>query len=415
MGAEPAAPAALLSTMTDPMAREAPTDDDAVTRRVRRFSALLEGLWSRGFATRPDLSRLRGEADALGAGGTGWREAFDRLLDSMENEARLNPIGLTFAYVQLSAILRRRARAAELWRDHPEIAAVPIERPIVVLGQMRSGTTRLQRLLGCDPRLAHTRLYEMLEPVPRPFEPRIAKSWAQLAMLNALNPAIQAVHPSGARAIDEPLPLLTFSFYGAQLDAQWWVPGFARWWEGQDRGWVYREFAQLSRTVLWRRGGDGNAPLVLKVPQFMEDLEPLLGVFPDARLICVSRDRRDVVASAASLAWNQMRIQSNAADRAAIGAAWQRRTERREAIAAAVRAAHPEVPQIDTTFAAMNADWRSEMRKVYAFLELDLTDRVEERMAQYLRAAESSGFRGHRYRAADFGLADPRVPQPSSG
>lgn len=389
---------------------------DAVAGRVRRLSALLEGLWQKGLAPRPDLSRLRREAETLSAGEAPWREALDRLLDSLAGEARLNAIGLTFAQVQLTAILSRRGRAARLWRDRPEIAAVPIAAPIVVLGQMRSGTTRIQRLLGCDPRLGATRLYEMLEPLPRRFEPRIAKSWAQLAMLNALNPAIRAVHPSGARAIDEPLPLLTFSLYGAQLDAQWWAPGFTRWWERQDRHGVYREFAQLLRTVLWRRGtAGGEAPLVLKVPQFMEDLDALLAVFPDARLICVNREREAVVASAASLAWHQMRLQSDAADRAAIGAEWHRRTLRREAIATRVRAANPQVPQIDIGFAAMNADWRHEMRRVYAFLDLDLPPSVEACMARYLRQAETSGYRDHRYRPEDFGLNAARQQSAAAG
>lgn len=376
--------------------------------RVARLSGLLGALWTKGLAPPPDFTRLAALADRVvaeeAAPAPPWREAFERLLASLEGEARLNAIGRTFAYVQIEAILKRRARAARLWRTHPEIAAVPIVRPIVVLGQMRSGTTRVQRLLACDPRLANTRLFEMLEPIPRRFEPRALKAAAQLAMLDALNPAIAAIHPSGACQVDEPLPLLTFSFYGAQLDAQWWVPGFTRWWEGQDRRWVYREFAQLLRTVLWHRGGDPARPLVLKVPQFMEDVAPLLRVFPDARMICLERDRKAVVASAASLAWNQMRVQSDAADPRAIGAEWSRRTDRRAALAAKDRAAHPEVPQIEVGFAAMNADWRAEMRRIYAFLGLDLSARLEGRMARYLATAERSGYRHHAYRPEEFGL-----------
>jgi hypothetical protein len=53
-----------------------------------------------------------------------------------------------------------------LWRAQPEIRDRPIPEPIVILGQMRSGTTRLQRLLACDDRFAHTRLYESLIPAP---------------------------------------------------------------------------------------------------------------------------------------------------------------------------------------------------------------------------------------------------------
>lgn len=384
--------------------------EDTASRRIGRVARGLEALWRSGLTTRPDLARLRLMADRVaaedGVEGAPWREAFERLVASLEQEADLNSIGLTFAYVQLSAILRRRARAARLWRARPEIAAVPLARPIVILGQMRSGTTRLQRLFGCDPRLNHTRFFELAEPVPGAFTPRIVKSWAQLALLDHLNPALGTVHPSSPRAVDEPFGLLGFSFYGAQLEAQWQVPAFARWWEGQDRRWVYREFAQLLRTVAWRRGAS-PAPFVLKAPQFMEDLDALLGELPDARLVWLSRDPGEVIASTASLAWQQMRIQSDSVDRAWIGQEWRRKTARRETIAAQVRAGLSSNCQIDTGFAAMNDDWRREMHRLYDFLGIDLPDWVEARMARYLSDAETSGYRNHSYRAEDFGLAQP--------
>lgn len=332
-----------------------------------------------------------------------WQLALDQLLDSLREEAELNEIGLTFAYVQLRGLLKQRKRAARLWRRHPEILEVPIARPIIVLGHMRSGTTRLQRLLGCDARLAHTRFFEVMEPLPGRSDIRIGKSWAQLKLLNALNPDVQAVHPTSPRAVEEAFGLLSFSFYGAQIEAQWRVPSFARFWEAQDKTWVYREFRQLLQTLAWQRGETAK-PWVLKAPQFMEDLEPLLERFPDARLICLHREPSDVVASSASLVWNQMKLQSDAADRHWIGAEWLHKTARREHICASVRAERPDVPQIDTDFAAMNRDWRGEMRQIYAFLDLEFTLEVERRMERYLVAAEKSGFRRHSYRAEDFGL-----------
>jgi len=337
-----------------------------------------------------------------------WHAALEQLIASLSEEAELNELGLTFAYVQLNALLKQREQATALWQRRPEMLELPVEAPIVVLGQMRSGTTRLQRLLGCDPRLAHTRFYEVMNPVAPFPDTRIVKSWAQLRLLGYLNPEVQAVHPTSATAVEEAFGLHSFSFCGAQLEAQWRVPGFARYWEAQDKTWVYREFRQLLQTIAWQRR-EAAKPWVLKAPQFMEDLEPLLEIFPDARLVCLHREPSDVVASSASLVWNQMKLQSNTADRHWIGAEWLHKTARRERICASVRAARPDVPQIDTEFGAMNRDWRGEMRRIYAFLELELTSAVERRMEQYLTAAEKSGFRRHSYRAEDFGLSEPIV------
>ena len=375
--------------------------------RARALDRLLRKAWNSGRLARPDLERLRKRADQLAAGSKAWREALDRLIESLRDEARLNAVGLTFAYVQIARLLEQRRRADRLWRARPEIAGNELPRPIVVLGHMRSGTTRLQRLLGCDPRLNHTRFFEVTTPLPPAIDWRVLESWAQLRLIGFLNSEIHAVHPTSALAVDEVFGLLAFSFYGAQFEAQWRVPDFARWWEAQDKSWVYGELRHLVQTISWQRRAP-EAPWVLKAPQFMEDLEPLLAAFPDARLVCLHREADAVVASTASLVCHQMQIQSDAVDRQWIGQEWLRKTARREAQCAEVLAARSDVARLDVDFAAVSDDWRGETRRIYRFLELELTPAVERRMAGYLRRAEASGFRGHRYRASDFGL-DPRM------
>ena len=376
-------------------------DFTAAAARAKGLAGLLERAWQASVFTRPRLDELRHRAAGLQPGP--WAPALDQLIHSLETEADLNEVGVTFAHVQIARLIEQRRRADRLWRDHPDIAGIPMARPIVVLGHMRSGTTRLQRLLGCDPRLNHTRFFEVTTPFPAALDWRVLASWAQLKLVGFLNPEIDTVHPTSARAVEEVFGLLAFSFYGAQFEAQWRVPGFARWWEGQDRGWVYRELRQLLQTLAWNRHAPA-APWVLKAPQFMEDLDPLLAAFPDARLVCLSREPDAVVASTASLVCHQMQVQSDTVDPHWIGQEWLRKTARREALCAEVRAARADVPQIDVDFAAVTADWRSEMRRIYRFIDMELTPEVEKRMARYLHDAEASGFRGHRYQARHFGL-----------
>lgn len=367
-------------------------------------------LWDGRILSRPDLADLSATAATVAAcsGDGPWRVMLDRLIASLRDEAGLNEIGLTFAYVQLTGLLRQRQRACRLWKRHPQILAMPVNKPVIVIGQMRSGTTRLQRLFGCDPRFAHTRFFEVMQPVAGAVDLRIPKSWAQIKLLETLNPALAVVHPVSATAVEEAFGLLSFSFYGAHFEAQWRVPAFARQWEDEDRTWVYREFRQLLQTIAWQRG-DAARSWVLKAPQFMEDLDTLLDVFPDARLIFLGRDPVEVVGSSASLVWNQMRLQSDCADRAWIGSEWLRKTARREQLCTAARARLAGKPHIDVTFSAMNRDWRAEMGRIYRFLDLELTPGVERRMEAYVRGAARSGFNRHVYRLDDFGLNAEQV------
>jgi hypothetical protein len=58
----------------------------------------------------------------------------------------------------------------DLLKRHPEILDVPIERPVIVVGLPRSGTTHLVNLLAADTRFRSLPLWESYEPVPNPAD-----------------------------------------------------------------------------------------------------------------------------------------------------------------------------------------------------------------------------------------------------
>jgi Sulfotransferase family len=343
---------------------------------------------------------LRGASPAAFGSDDSWREPFAMLVRSLREEADLNPLGRAMARGWIVMALRARIRAVSLWRARPEILERPLAAPIVILGQMRSGTTRLQRLLACDDRLAHTRLFESLMPVPQPA--RRLRARAGLAVHLGLNPALRRIHPSHPNDAEEEFGLIDFSFGNAMFEAYWRVPAFTRWWEDADARPLYGEFRALLRTIAWSRGEPADRPWILKVPRFMEDVPALLETFPGARLVCLERDLDSVVASSASLVWNHMRVHSDSADRRWVGREWLRKTLLRRRLAEEARKARPDVPQVDIEFEAMNRNWRGEVERLYDFLGLPLTPAVLTRMTRY--AAGAKGHLGHRYSLAQFGL-----------
>ena len=91
------------------------------------------------------------QATGLDDFGDDWFERpFDALLDSVKSEAWLNAAGDLSAMKQFHHILRDRLYAQMWFKRHPEILARPLRNPVVIVGPMRSGTTRLHRLLAGD-------------------------------------------------------------------------------------------------------------------------------------------------------------------------------------------------------------------------------------------------------------------------
>src|SRR5690242_14241344 len=104
-------------------------------------------------------------------GSPDFTEPLDVLCRSLRTEAGLSRAGIVMATGQVIGHLRTRLRTEDLLRRHPEILDVPIERPIVVAGLPRSGTTHLHNLLAADTALRSLPYWESLEPIPAPDDP----------------------------------------------------------------------------------------------------------------------------------------------------------------------------------------------------------------------------------------------------
>lgn len=377
-----------------------------------RANRALAAAWSRGRGQPPTLDPERIEAYAALKEGTGrvpgrhWREPFRLLLSDLENHAQLTPLGRVIANGQLVKLLRARCRAERLFERHPSIADMPVERPVIIMGPMRSGTTRLQRLLACDPRFRPTRLFETLDPVPHGRGPdrRKPAAAAIAAFLRTANPLTHAIHPTGPFRPEEEFGYLSFAMHGAQFEVQWKVPRFARLGEMRDTRVVYRELRHLLQLNAWARREEGTRTWLLKCPQYTADPASLLHAFPDARLLFLRRDPVAVVASSASLVTQQRRIHSDAVDPYAIGAEWLAKSAWRARRTAEFRAANRQVPQLDLSYDEVGSDWRAAIGRVYDFVGWDLTPDVLAAMERYVRRAKAH--RKHLYSLGEFNL-DP--------
>ena len=358
-------------------------------------------------------------ATGLNDFGDRWFEKpFEVLLDSVKHEAQLNAAGEFSATKMFHHVLRDRLYTQMWFGRHPEILARPLKNPVVIVGPMRSGTTRLHRLLAADQRFAHLRSFETISPVPRPefeqvlageaedFRPKLAARILKVARL--ANPRTLSIHPTGAYEPEEELGLVAASMYGMKWEAQWNVPSYAEWCHEESAIPAYRHMANLLRLIGWSQQESSLRPWILKTPQHMLDLPALLEVFPDARLIFTHRDPKQVVGSAASLAWNQTIIYSDHNDPAQTGQEWLGKTATMIARMRAARDAIPRERMIDVQYEDMETDWRGTMERVYRFLDLEMEPAVAG-MEDYLDRSARLKRHPHRYSLAEFGLREDEV------
>src|SRR5438876_7037251 len=112
---------------------------------------------------------LASQATGLSDWGEGpFRTALAILVDAIRNEARLSPQKLEAAQTRLVGLLANRLRIVDDRKRYPEIAQQRIEKPVVILGLPRSGTTLLQGLLAADPDARSPQHWELSLPSPPP-------------------------------------------------------------------------------------------------------------------------------------------------------------------------------------------------------------------------------------------------------
>ena len=408
--------------MSNLLTRTPPPREHPLARAplVGKTNHWLANAWRRGWASRPSLdpeALWRKAALAASHGSeTGGRSDTDvadfrlrlaRLCESLEQEAALNPLGLTLAHGQLVRAIRHRLELGALWRKRPDLAQHPIAPPIIVVGHMRAGTTRVHRLLASDPAHAGTRFCDSWHPVPprSRFGPELRPLWSagSLFLARRMNPWLDAIHPFGVTRPDEELGWLAAALDHCAYEAQWCIPAFTRWSEARDAGPIYREFARILRTDAAIRR-NGTRPRVLKVPQFAEDMPALLARFPDARVVRTRRDHDDVAASAVSLIANQMAIQSDAADLAWIAAEADRKIALREARMDAALKGFTGL-QAEVTFAQLDHDWEGALARAYAALDLPLTNEALAAMHREQRLAKRALHHSHRRTYRSFARA----------
>ena len=99
-------------------------------------------------------------------------------------------------------LLRNRLSLTDLVKRYPEIEAIPIEKPFIVVGMPRSGTTHLVNLIAADPRRRALPYWESQDPIPARgqgpdisgVDPRYARAKSEHDALMVSAPLVVAMH-----------------------------------------------------------------------------------------------------------------------------------------------------------------------------------------------------------------------------
>jgi len=337
-----------------------------------------------------------------------WREALEVLCASMDREARLSTFGRMALRGLVTGALVNRLKLIDYAARHPEVRQERIERPFVVVGLPRTGTTLLSMLLGLDPGARPLMQWETDSPTPPPDlashaeDPRIAASAARMRQLESLNPAIRAMHPMGATLPTECVALFLLDLRSLAIETQALLPSYGHWLESCDMQSTYA-LHRLALQVLQSR--IPTPTWSLKTPHHLWCLENLLATYPDARIVWTHRDPVAVVTSTASLNTAMQRATSREVDPRAVGAAWADKLHLAVTRGLDFDRDHAQKSWCHhLQYSELMADPIAAVRALYAHFGEEPGALHVRRMQVWMRERPQNAFGRHRYDPADFGF-----------
>ena len=218
------------------------------------------------------------------------------LLESYQRDADLTEFGSKMQrfFVRNALVARLVSEAA--FKQYPQHADVPIERPIFVTGLPRTGTTAIHRLLTADPR--HQGLELWLAEFPQPRPPR--ETWSQNPVFQQLdaqfskaheeNPDYTGLHYMTADEVEECWQLLRQSLHSVSYETLAHMPTYSQWLAQQD--WT-KPYQRHRRNLQLIGLNDPEKRWVLKNPSHLFALDALFATYPDALVVQCHRPGGD--------------------------------------------------------------------------------------------------------------------------
>jgi len=351
-------------------------------------------------------------------GGDDFREGLRRFLESAEREGKLTLLGRLMVQGYTTDNLVNRLRLVDWRKTHPEIEKEEIVRPLFIVGLPRTGTTVLHSLLEQDPANRSPLAWEVQHPVPPATpetwesDPRIATMQKKLDQLFELVPGFEAMHPMSATQPEECVAVFTQCFMSEQLQVQFDVPSYQAWLDDADMRSTYeyhRRFLQHAQS-----GGVRGGRWVLKSPAHLHQIETLLEVYPDARIVHTHRHPIKVCASLASLTAMLRGAGTDHIDLHELGRQqldwWAKLVN--VALEQRKRLANRSDQFFDVKLSETVADPIDVVRRVYAHFGFELSDEVHARMRNFMQNNPRDKHGAHTYTPQDFGIDPGRDREP---
>ena len=334
-----------------------------------------------------------------------WEEPLDILINSINHEAELHPVGRFITLKRLTGLLATRLRAENWFRKYPGILEQELYPVSLICGLQRTGTTKLHRLLAADPENRVLSGWEAINPAPLHDEPteteqRIKAARISEKALRLLAPGFFSIHPVEYEKPEEDILLLDTTFLSTTPEATMHVPTYAAWLEQTDQSYAYAYMVKLLKLLQWQRPAKR---WVLKSPHHMEFLDLAKKNFGQVHFIWTHRNILESLPSFMSMVAHSQTIFSNKVSLERVARHWVRKTGYMLSRGIAFRKANPGQQFTDVFYEKLVTSSLHVLESLYQNGQ-SITPELYQRFLDAERLNAPNRYGNHLYRLEDFDL-----------
>jgi hypothetical protein len=343
------------------------------------------------FSEHAVLDAARAQTGLSNFGPPDFRERLQVWLRAMDEDAEASSVTRANLFQMCVRYAATRLRMEHFLTQHPEARDVVIDRPIIVAGLPRSGTTHLLNLLSADQRLRSLPWWEAIAPIPDPREQaspgqpdlrwtRAEEGWTQQ---DAVLPYLKAMHEFSPDHVSEDVELQAIDFSSYLIEWLARVPRWRDYYFAHDQTSTYAYLKKAMQILTFLKGPNR---WVTKCPQHMEQLAVVHKVFPDATIVITHRDPVASIQSAITMSCYAARVLRKRVDPQGDADYWIDRYERLLRRCVRDRDMLPEGRVQDVYFHELMTDTDNVLRQIYSKAELPLTPAALHELHRFLAA-----------------------------
>lgn len=335
-----------------------------------------------------------------------WQEGLEILLRDHARAQLLTESGEQRLKGRYVAALANRMRVDEYIRQHSEVLEIPIKRPVIILGLVRTGTTMTSYLMDADPANRSMLRWEANNIAP-PAAPGAIRSDERCLAEKAVDAQIIKQNPDGVKTHFEPadgptecVHLVAQDFRSMMFMAMTPTPVYADWILDCDMSSAYEHRKRALQVLQTTNPGRW----VLKMPSDSVFIPYVFNTFPDAKVIWTHRDPYAAFASSFSMRANSQKLFNKSVDVDYMRCKWPLQLSLHLRRPLEMAKQRPD-DIYNLYYDDLMQDPIAALKKVYRWLGDEWTEAAESGMQQWLQENPQNRFGRHTYSLEEWGYS----------